>query len=97
MEATVACDVELEASREKVGADLDVFVDDPEFIELCSLVLNLGAGKGKHIPRLVEFAHTFVDPKQRQLRLRAFAEANKLPLEAPSYKVGMLMGAYRKT
>ena len=48
------------------------------------------------IPQLLEFGTKFVDPKQRQLSLQAFAEVNKVPLQFPRVKIAMLMRAYRK-
>ena len=45
---------------------------------------------------MLDFGSKFVDPKQRQLRLAAFGEANKLPLKCPRTKVAMIMRAYRK-
>ena len=48
------------------------------------------------IPQLLEFGSKFVDHKQRQLSLQAFAEVNKVGLEFPRVKIAMLMRAYRK-
>ena len=45
---------------------------------------------------LLEFGAKFVDPKQRQLSLQAFAEVNRVPLQYPRVKIAMLMRAYRK-
>ena len=45
---------------------------------------------------LLEFGAKFVDPKQRQLSLQAFAEVNKVPLQFPCVEIAMLMRAYRK-
>ena len=45
---------------------------------------------------LLEFGAKFVDPKQRQLSLQAFAEVNKVSLQYPRVKIAMLMRAYRK-
>ena len=58
--------------------------------------INMGATKSPFIPQLLEFGSKFVDPKQRQLSLQAFAEVNKVPLQFPRVKIAMLMRAYRK-
>ena len=41
MESAVAAKLELESIREKVRHELDLCVDEPEFIELFEFVLNL--------------------------------------------------------
>ena len=56
----------------------------------------MGANKNLFIPTLIEFGTKFVDHKQRQLSLQAFAEVNKVPLQYPRVKIAMLMRAYRK-
>lgn len=94
--AAVADEVAFEMVREKVRGDLDTFVDLPEFIELFDFVVSLGGSSNVFVPELLDFGSKFVDPKQRQLRLNAFAEANKLPLKTPRTKVAMIMRAYRK-
>ena len=76
LESAVANEVEFESNRAKVRGELDIFVDEPEFIELFELVLNLGANKATHIPLFLGFASKLIDPKKRQLRLQAFAMVN---------------------
>ena len=94
--AAVATRMDFEAIREKVRAELDVFVDEPEFVGLFDYILNLGVGEAGFVQRLLEFGETFVDPMQRRLRLDAFQNANKFPLEVPGVKVAVVMRAYRK-
>ena len=55
-----------------------------------------GATKSPFIPQLLEFGSKFVDPKQRQLSLQAFAEVSKVDLKYPRDRIAMLMRAYRK-
>ena len=55
-----------------------------------------GANKRPFVPQLLEFGSKFVDHKQRQLSLQAFAEVNKVDLEYPRVKIAMIMRAYRK-
>ena len=80
-ESAVAGRVCFETVREKVRAELDMYVDMPGFIDLFESVVNMGANKNPFIPMLLEFGAKFVDPKQRQLGLQAFAEVNKVPLQ----------------
>lgn len=80
----------------RVRDELDVWVDDPEFVDLFDFVVTMGGKKAGFVDELLEFAERFVDPKQRQLRLAAFAVANKMPMEVPRAKVAVIMRAYRK-
>ena len=73
-----------------------MYVDMSGFIDLFEFVVNMGANKNVFIPMLLEFGAKFVDPKQRQLSLQAFAEVNNVPLQYPRVKIAMLMRAYRK-
>ena len=95
-ESAVAGEVAFESVREKVRGELDMYVDMPGFIDLFDFVVNIGANMNSFIAQLLEFGSKFVDPKQRQLSLQAFAEVNKLPLESPTARVAMIMRAYRK-
>jgi hypothetical protein len=97
LETAVAARVSFETVKEKVRTQLDMFVDQPDFIDLFEFVVNMGANKNTFIQQLLEFGSNFVDHKTRQLRLQAFQEANKLPLATPRCKIAMLMRAYRKT
>ena len=97
MEAKLAKEVAFETIREKVRGELDVFVDEPEFIEVFDCVISLGATKNNFVSDLLDFGSKFVDQKQRQLRMSAFAMVNKMPIEAPCSKVAVLKRAFRKT
>ena len=96
LESAVAGEVAFESVQEKVRDELDMCVDTPGFMDLFEFVVNMGASKNTFIPQLLEYGSKFVDPKQRQLSLQAFAEVNKLPLQVPRVKVAMVMRAYRK-
>ena len=74
----LANEVQFESSKEKVRAELDVFVDDPDFIALYDFVINPGCNVNTFIPGLLDWASKFVNSKQRKLRLAAFYEANKV-------------------
>ena len=93
--SAIAGEVCFESVREKVRAELDMYVDLPGFIDLVEFVVNMGANTNVFIPTLLEFGAKFVDPKQRQLSLQAFAEVNKVPLQYPRVKIAMLMRASR--
>ena len=73
--------------KEKVVHQLDVIADDPEFVELFDCVINLGADSNSYVRELLYFGQKFVDQKLRQLRLNAFAIANKMPVECPRSKL----------
>ena len=96
LESAVAEEVCFETVKEKVRNELDMYVDQAEFIDLFEFVVNMGAGKTTYISELLDFGAKFVDQKKRQLRLAAFGEANKLELCFPRCKLAMLMRAYRK-
>ena len=96
LESAVAGEVAFESVKEKVRVQLHMYVDMPGFIDLFEFVVNMGAGKNTFIQQLLDFGSKFVDPKQRQMSLAAFAEVNKLPLTVPRVKLAMLMRAYRK-
>jgi hypothetical protein len=85
-----------EAVKERVRDELDIWVLDPEFIDLFEFVVTMGGRSAGFIDELLDFAAVFVDSKQRQLRLLAFAMVNKMPAETPRAKIAVLMRAYRK-
>ena len=93
----VTSTVSWEMVQEKVRTELDIWVDDPDFIEAFDYVINLGATKNTFVSGLLEWAEVFVDSKLRQLRLTAYGEANKLPIWAPRLKRALIQRAYRKT
>ena len=95
-EADLANRVVFETVQRKLRHLCAVYVDESEFIDLFEFVVELGALRAPFAPRLLEFAARFVDSKQRQLRLTAFAQANKLPAQCPWTKIALVMRAYRK-
>ncbi len=95
LESAVAERVSFEAVRDTARHELDMYVDMPDFIDLFEFVVNMGAHKNSFIQQFLDFGSTYVDHKHRQLRLQAFAVANKLPLAYPRSKLSMLMRAYR--
>ena len=97
LESAVAGCVSFETVKAKVRHELDMYVDQAEFIDLFDFVVSMGAGKNSFIKLILEFGSMFVDQKQRQLRLCAFAEVNKMPLDTPRCKIAVLMRAYRKS
>ena len=84
------------AVKEKVRHALDMFVDQPDFMDLFEFVVNMGAGKNPFVQQLLDFGSAFVDQKTRRLRLQAFQVVNQLPMTTPRCKVAVLMRAYRK-
>jgi hypothetical protein len=85
-----------ESVREAVRHQLDVIVDEPEFIEMFEFVISMGAGRNSFLTELLDFGSRFVDAKHRQLRLQAFTDVNKMCVECPRVKVAVLKRAYRK-
>ena len=96
LQSRLADEVAFEAVKEKVRHELDLWVDDPDFIELFDYAISLGATKNTFVSALCEWASKFADPKKRQLRLTAFGEANKVALWAPRLKVMLIKRALRK-
>jgi hypothetical protein len=88
--------VQFESVKAAVRLELDVIVDEPEFVELFDFVISLGGAKNTYIPGLIEFAERYVDQKKRQLRLQAFGEINKMPPGCPRTKIATLKRAYRQ-
>ncbi len=66
------------------------------WISRSSWTCSSSAGKETFVQQLLEFGSRFVDGKTRQLRLAAFAVANKIPNDFPRCKIAMLMRSYRK-
>ncbi len=95
-ESAVAENIAFETVREKVRNESEHFVDLPEFLDLFEFVINMSAHRGPFIRQLLHFGALYVDGKKRQLRLNAFATANKIDLDFPRCKIAMLMRAYRK-
>ena len=85
-----------EAVKDRVRDELDIWVRDPEFIDLFDFVVTMGGQAAGFIAEPLDFAATFVDSKQRQLRLSAFATVNKMPTATPRSKMAVIMRAYRK-
>ena len=54
-----------EAVKDRVRDELDIWVLDPEFIDLFEIVVTMGGQAAGLIGELLDFAATFVDFKQR--------------------------------
>ena len=55
LETAVAERVKFETVREAVRAELDFYVDDPEFIELFEFVVSQGATLNSFVPMLLDY------------------------------------------
>ena len=82
--------------REKVMLELDTAADDPDLPELFDFLINDCVGTNTNVEDFQEFASVFIDSSRRQLRLSAFAVANKIPQQAPLTKMAVMKRAYRK-
>ena len=91
------CDtVDHEWMKEELRMEFDIWVDEPEFIEMFQAVVELGAGKFSFIKDLIEFGELFVNSKVRRLRLSCFTQLNKFPSECPLVKIAALKRTYRR-
>ena len=89
-------EVAFESVRDAVRQELDVVVDEPEFLELFEFVISLGGSCNSFVAELLDFGQKFVDQKKRQLRLHAFVEVNKMKPEFPRAKIAVIKRAYRR-
>ena len=96
LESSVAGKIVFETVQRKVRNELAEYADDPEFIDLFDFVVNVGVMDAPFMPHLLEFAKHFVDSKKRQVRLQAFAIANKIPNACPWTKIAVIMRCYRQ-
>ena len=55
LESAVADRVSFETVKEKVRSELDLFVDQPDFMDLFEFVVTMGANKNSFVNQLVEF------------------------------------------
>jgi hypothetical protein len=95
-ETMKAEEITFAAVKEAVRKHLDVYVDEPEFVEMFEFAISLGAKTNSYISDFLVFAARYVDSKTRSLRLSAFVEINKLPEGVPRCKIAILKRAYRK-
>ena len=82
--------------RDKVRMQLDSAADDPDLPELFDFLINAGVGHNTYLQDFQDFSGVFVDSTKRQLRLSAFAVANKIAEKAPLTKIAVMKRAYRK-
>ena len=82
--------------RDVVRKQIDLYVDEPGFVELFDLCISLGAKDNSYIPNALEFAARFNNSKKRMLRLSGFTEISKMPDDCPKGKIAVLKRAYRK-
>ena len=96
MEDKMAQTLVFETVKDKVRGELDMFVDDPEFIDLFEFVISLGASHNSYVGHLINFGSKFVDQKQRRLHLSAFGMVNKMPVDTPRTKIAVIEHCYRQ-
>ena len=95
-ETTKAEEIAVAVVKEKLRKQLDLYVDDPEFVEMFDFAISLGAKKNSFIPSFLTFAARYVNSKVRSMRLSAFTEINKIPASCPRSKIAVLKRSYRK-
>ena len=96
MSTDVDQQVAFQTVREAARAQLGSFVDELDFVELFEFLIHCGVGNNTFVDDLLRFGSKFVDSKKRQLRLSAFAQANKMNDAAPRTKIAVIKRAYRK-
>ena len=69
--------VEFNSIKNKVRAEVDFLVDEPEFIEMFDFVVRLGADKNSYLPRFLKWTSAMVCSTKRQLRMASFTVLNK--------------------
>lgn len=95
--ASKSQEVCFDSVREALRGELDVYVDEPDFLEMFEFSINMGGSKHSYLSGLLEFGSKFVNQKKRRLRLGAFSDVNKMQIECPKSKIAVLKRAYRKT
>ena len=83
--------------KEALRGELDVYVDEPDFLEMFEFSINMGGSKHTYLSGLLDFGSKFVNQKKRRLRLGVFSDVNKMRIECPKSKIAVLKRAYRKT
>ena len=80
--------------KQSLRSSLDVFVDDPDFIEMFDFVVQMGGGLNKYLPEFFEFTSKCVSSQYRQLRSSIFAGLNKLDA-GPRSKIAIMKRSLR--
>jgi len=88
--------VAFQTVRDRVRAQLDTVVDDPDLQEVFDYLIHAGVGTNSYADDLLAFATIFVDSKKRRLRLCAFGAINKMSVQHQWVRVAVLKRAYRK-
>ena len=93
-EAQVSAQVSFEACKKHLRTTLRGFTEDPDFIHVFRLVVDLGGDTMPFLQDLGAFTSRFVDPSARRLRFDCFDIVADLPLQNPLLKIGILKWAY---
>ena len=83
--------------RENLRDELPDFVDETEFVDLFSFVLDLGGAQkdAMHLIHFVRFGERFVNPTLRRLRLESFSKVREISNDYNWTKICMLVRALR--
>ena len=82
--------------REAVLVQLDSAAHEPDLPELFDFLISAGVGQNTYVGDLPDFAACCAGSNKIQLRVSAFAVANKISEEAPLTKMAVTKRAYRK-
>ena len=93
-QASMSAQVSFEACKQQLGVTLRGFVEDPDFMHVFRLIVDLGGDSSPFVKDLSAFTGRFVDPSTRRLRLAQFAVVANLPLNNPLLKIAMLKWSY---
>jgi hypothetical protein len=94
-ETTKAEQIAVAEVKDALRSQLDVYVDDPEFVEMVEL--STYAPRRTATSQLSCYlAQASLTPKKRSLRLSAFTEIDKIPASYPMIKIAALKASYIK-
>ena len=80
--------------QRKLRMTMPAFANDDSFLELFRFVVEMGSGNAPFLKDLRAFHETFVDAKQRRIRLGTLANANMIPMAYPHMKIAALKTIY---
>jgi len=89
-------DVRFQSCKEKLRTQLDILVDEPDFIQVFKFVLELGAGQDGFIKYLKSWYSTYVNPQMRKMKLDNYKQASQFNTEEPWLKIAHIIWAYRQ-
>ena len=87
--------VSFASMKDTLRRDLDVLVDEPDFVKVFKFVLELGHEADEFIAYLKVWYAKYVDASLRKLKLDAFKLLSGLTLEEPWLKIACIIWCYK--